>query len=99
MTSSDFVRAMPSCGLQIGTNEMVIFGGDTTKAFVHDTREVQNSTKIATVATTRGSLSSRSRFCNKSDFVARQYKNFVYAIDSSEKFLHVYQVKEQAWQS
>ena len=48
---------------------------------------------------TRGSLSSRGLFGHKSDLVARQFKNFVYAIDACEHYLHVYLVKEQAWQS
>ena len=71
---------------------MLIFGGETTKSFSFDTREVSSTTKAAQVNTLRGTLSQRARFGHKSDVVARQFKNFVYAIDSCEKQLHVYQI-------
>jgi hypothetical protein len=80
--------------MQIGNTDMLIFGGESTKAFTFDTREVQTATKQATVHTARGALSKRARFGVKSDFVCRQFKNFLYAIDLCEKELHVYQIKE-----
>jgi len=63
---------------------MLIFGGASTKAFKFDTREVHVSTKQATVEATLGSLTGRGLFGHKSDFVARQFKNFVYAIDANK---------------
>ena len=78
---------------------MLIFGGDTVKAFTFDTREVHSSTKQATVQATQGSPQHRARFAFKSDCVARQFKNFVYAIDACQMQLHVYQVEEQVFQA
>ena len=64
---------------------MLIFGGVSNSVFSFDTREVNVSTKIASVSLSRGTLSTPALFGVNADFVARQFKNFVYAIDPSEK--------------
>ena len=69
---------------------MLIFGGETTQAFIFDTREVHASSKIATVSLSRGELSTPALFGVNADFVARQFKNIVYAIDPTDKQLHVH---------
>ena len=99
VNSPDFVSSQPCAGMQIGPSDMLIFGGESTQVFTFDTREVASSTKIATVALSRGALSTTARFGVQSDFCARQFKNFIYAIDPIERQLHVHMIKEQAWQS
>ena len=37
----EFVRAQPVSGIQLNGTDMLIFGGETTKTFQFDTREVQ----------------------------------------------------------
>ena len=64
---------------------MLIFGGDSTKVFTFDTREVHASTKVAMVGLSRGALSAPAQFGVNVDFVVRQFKNFVYAIDPIDK--------------
>lgn len=36
----EFVRSQPVAGIQLNNTDMIIFGGDTTKTFQFDTREV-----------------------------------------------------------
>ena len=36
----EFVRSQPVAGIQLNNTDMLIFGGDTTKTFQFDTREV-----------------------------------------------------------
>ena len=62
-----------------------MFGGESTHAFIFDTREVSAATKVATVSLSRGALSTPARFSVSADFVARQFKNFIYAIDPTDK--------------
>lgn len=71
---------------------MIIFGGESTKMFTFDTREVQNVNRQATVKTTRSTLFGDSKFANASDFVARVFGTYMYTIDASEKTLHVYNI-------
>ena len=41
----EFVRAQPVSGIQLNGTDMLIFGGETTKTFQFDTREVQQINK------------------------------------------------------
>ena len=36
----DFIRSSPVAAIQLNANEMMIFGGETTKTFIFNTREV-----------------------------------------------------------
>ena len=57
--------------MQVGPTDMIIFGGETTKSFSFDTREVQSSTKVAQVSSMRCQMSQRARFGHKTDTVLR----------------------------
>lgn len=76
---------------------MLIFGGESTKTFQFDTREVAALNKQATVKTCRSAMSTRARFGNSSDWVARTFGNFIYCIDANEFTLHVLTLKEKSW--
>ena len=42
VNNAEFVRAQPCAATQINNSDMLIFGGDSTKAFMFDTREVNS---------------------------------------------------------
>ena len=50
----DFVRSQPVSGIQLNNTDMLIFGGESTKTFQFDTREVQAINKQANVRNCRG---------------------------------------------
>ena len=78
---------------------MLIFGGESTKTFQFDTREVQAINKQANVRNCRGAMQQRARFGSSSDWVGRTFGNFIYCIDSNDFTLHVFAIKDQAWNS
>jgi hypothetical protein len=78
---------------------MLIFGGETTKTFQFDTREVQALNKQATVKTSAGQMSTRARLGYSSDWVARKFYSLIYCIDAGEQYLHVFNMKEKSWVS
>ena len=41
VSNADFVRSQPVAGLQLNNTDMLIFGGETTRTYSFDTREVQ----------------------------------------------------------
>ena len=90
---------MPTAGIQLNTNEMIIFGGDRTTTFSFDTREVATVGRTATIKTLKPTLSCRARFGFASDYVARSFGNFMYLIDATDQNLHVYSVKDEGWNS
>ena len=92
-----FVQTQPTAGLQSADNELILFGGETTKSFKFDPREVNASTKQAMVNPTQGQLSKRARFAFKSDFVGRFFREVAYMIDANEMQLHVYETTQQSW--
>ena len=95
----EFVRSQPVAGIQLNNTDMLIFGGDTTKTFQFDTREVQAINKQASVRTARSNMTSRAKFGHTSDWVGRTFGSFIYCIDASEFTLHVYAMKDAAWNS
>ena len=40
VNNPDFIKTFPTAALQLNENEMMIFGGETTKTFIFDTRNV-----------------------------------------------------------
>lgn len=78
---------------------MMIFGGESTKTFTFDTREVGSINKSAVIKTARSQMSCRALFGNQADWIARTFGNFVYCIDAKEFNLHVFTLKEKAWNS
>lgn len=84
MTNPVFVQTQPTAGLQLGDEEMMIFGGETNKSFRLDPRDINQSTKQANVTTVSGQLAKRARFAFRSDFVGRFFRDVGYMIDASE---------------
>ena len=41
--NAEFVRSFPMAAISLGPQQMLIFGGASTKCFLMDTRNVQNS--------------------------------------------------------
>lgn len=99
VNNPDFVKSMPTAGIQLNNTEMLIFGGDKTTTFIFDTREVAAVGRTATINTCKPTLSCRARFGFASDYVARSFGNFMYLIDAADQNLHVYSVKDQGWNS
>ena len=96
----DFVNSGPVAAIPLGPDQMLIFGGQTTKTFMlEDARaDVNPSTGEATVRTCQSSLVQASRFASSCDFYSRSFDNFHYAIDAATKFLHMYKEREQEWE-
>ena len=99
VTNTEFVRAQPVAGIQFSNTDMLIFGGESTKTFQFDTREVQQINKQANVRTCRSSMGSNARFGNSSDWIARTFGQFIYCIDAHDFVLHVFDMKKSVWTS
>ena len=93
------MRAQPVAGIQLNNTDMLIFGGESTKTFQFDTREVQAINKHASVRTCPKGMQQRARFGAGCDWVGRTFGNIIYCIDASEFNLHVYSINSQQWQS
>lgn len=90
VNNADFLRSQPNAGMQTGSSDMVIFGGETAMSFTLDIRNVNMTTKQATVALTAEPLDQVAHFSKKSDFVGRVYRNTMYVIDATDMQLYVY---------
>ena len=97
MSNVEFVNARPTSGIQLNDTDMLIFGGESNKTFMFDTREVQLINKQATVRTARSTMQTRARFGQSSDWVGRTFGSFIYCIDANEFCLHVYNINSSAW--
>ena len=76
---------------------MIIFGGDTTKTFTFDTRDISSIGNVASVKNSQSTLQKSGRFGVQSDFVGRNFNNIIYMIDSKDMNLHVFQKNEFSW--
>jgi len=88
--NSAFNQTRPNAGIQLNESEILIFGGITNSNFVFDIRTQK-------VEKTQSNLQVKGNFSKQSDFIARTFGSFIYAIDSSARNLHVYAVKEKIW--
>lgn len=95
----DFLNSYPVAAIALGPDQMLIFGGQTTKTFMlEDAKsDVNPATGQANVRTCQSSLVKEAKFANSCDFLVRSFDNHHYAIDASKKFLHMYKEKEQEW--
>jgi len=59
------------------------------------TEEKRLVAKVNTLRETRMQL--EGQFCYDSDFIARQFGNFLYSIDGHSHILHVYSIKDKQW--
>ena len=76
---------------------MLIFGGESTKTFVFDTRKVDLDTRKAIVTTSNGTLDRKSKFGFRSDYVARTINTIFYAIDANEQVIHSHEMSSLEW--
>ena len=53
MKNPDFIAAKPCAGIQLNTNEMLIFGGDTYNTFTFDVRDVAQIGGVANIKTSK----------------------------------------------
>jgi len=67
---------------------MLIFGGETTKTFILNTSNTDQSTCRATVTLASTTLDKKARFGYCSDFVAQKFGNIFYAIDAADQVIH-----------
>jgi len=98
VNNPDFIKSFPMAAVSINENEMIIFGGETTKTFIFDTRNVSDQGK-ANVVTSGGLLDNKSRFAFKTDYVCRKFGTIFYAIDSELQIIHTYELSGQDWYS
>ena len=101
VANRDFTQAQPVAGIKLNPTEMLIFGGDSTKTFQLDTREISTRDRApqANVKTCQNMMTSVARFGNQSDWVARTFGNFVYCIDAIGMNLHVLTLRDRLWNS
>ena len=85
--------------IQLNENEMMIFGGETTKTFIFNTREVNMQTKHANVITSSSVLDRKARFGFRTDYVCRTFGTLFYAIDASEQVIHTHEISGLDWYS
>jgi hypothetical protein len=87
-------------------NELLLFGGNTTKTFLFDfagtfatiKNQKASSPIFAKLSTIKGNeLCTPAIFSYQSDYVARLFGNYLYAIDSFSQNLHVYSLKDKIW--
>lgn len=97
VANAEFFKTQPVAGLQLNATEMLIFGGENLKTYTLDMREVQGVSRQGTVKPCKLGMNQRGRFANSSDFIARAFGPFIYAIDAREMQLHVYSTKDKNW--
>ena len=95
----DFIKSSPVAAFQINENEMMIFGGETTKTFIFNTNNVNMSTKKADIVTSSSVLDRKARFCFRNDQVSRTFGTIFYAIDAGEQVIHTHEVSGLDWYS
>ena len=76
---------------------MMIFGGETTKTFIFNTKEVNMATKQANVVTSSGVIDRKAKFGFRTDYVSRTFGTLFYAIDASEQVIHTHEVSGLDW--
>ena len=94
--NSEFVRSCPMAALSLGPQQMLIFGGASTKCFIMDTRSIQNNQR-ATVETSNTQLTTEAHFGVISvQYTSHQGTNY-YAIDANRKFLYNLELRNLTW--
>ena len=77
---------------------MIIFGGQSTKTFLLDTRqEVNLATGNANVITCQANIVQQGRFASQCDVNVASINKVHYMIDGAMKVLHQYKEVEQSW--
>ncbi len=110
ITNPDLSQCFSFASIQLTQNELLLFGGFKTKTYLFDfanTLTQVNTSKtnpnltvssIAKVTTNKDiELCAPASFSYESDYVARLFGNYLYAIDNNTLNLHVYSLKDRIW--
>ena len=92
VANQDFIRSGPVAAVQLSQNEMVIFGGETTKTFVFNTNEVDFDSMRATIQPAASVLDRKARFGFCSDFVGHKLGSLYYVIDAADQVIHSFDI-------
>lgn len=95
------MSACPTAGVQLESSpeNIVIFGGQTNKTFILDTKtDVDKVSGAATVKVLSSNLVHAGRFAYQADFVVKTFENFHYAIDGTFKYLHMLKEQSLTWE-
>ena len=95
----DFIKSSPVAAIQLNENEMMIFGGESTKTFIFNTRDVNASTKKANIVTSQSVIDKKARFCFRTDFSSLTFGTIFYAIDAGEQVIHTHELSSLEWHS
>ena len=94
--NSEFMRSCPVAALSLGPQQMLIFGGASTKCFLMDTRSVYDNRRV-TVETATTQLTTEAHFGVISvQHTSHQGTNY-YAIDANRKFFYNLDINNLGW--
>merc|ERR1712167_376374 len=106
-SSSDFHINEPRASAQLGSNEIIVFGGTGNYSYLVELAQMLASKSVGSVSTgganvriTRidgARLLLDSQFCMGTDFTIKTFGNFMYAVDTVKRELHVCSIKERQW--
>ena len=100
VVNPDFIKSFPVAALQLNENEMMIFGGETTKTFIFNTtKDVAPNSQRANVVTSSGLLDRKAKFGNRSDYICKTFGPIFYAIDSVDQVIHTHEITSLQWYS
>lgn len=68
----------------------MIFGGSGVNSFIFQPSDVDLQKQQINVKVARGTFKDKTGFCTNSDSVLKTYSNKVYAVDYSDKMLHIF---------
>jgi len=105
VSNGDIASGFAFGSVLLTQNELLLFGGNKTNTYLFDFANTLAKkptpvpqSGIAKVTTVRGiDLCTPAVFCYQSDYVARLFGNYLYAIDSFHQNLHVYSLKDRIW--
>ena len=100
VVNPDFIKSFPVAAIQLNENEMMIFGGETTKTFIFNTtKDVAPNSQRANVVTSSGLLDRKAKFGHRSDYVCKTFGPIFYAIDSVDQIIHTHEITSLQWYS
>ena len=92
VSNPDFIKSYPTAGIRLNENEMLIFGGETQKTFILNTKTgVDQSTRKAQVTASSGTLDRKAKF-GRADFVCHTYGQIFFALDAYDHVLHSHEM-------
>ncbi len=80
----------------VSQQEIILFGGSNLESLIIDVNSATED-EISVMTFKKSELVMNARFGYESDYVARQFGNFIYAIDSTKMNLHVFSMKDKTW--